>query len=173
MLVHCPFDSVHYSVAYTSPDVLILSETKIDCSVSTSEFLPVGYRGLRKDRNRSGGGVMVGVRDCFTASEVHMSDVDGEVQWVKSDLKNDTPLFVGAFYGAPSERSTKQLEELDKSLEHINQLTRNDPNATIIAGWVWVCGCVWVCGWVWVCGCGCGCGGLERCGHWFEYKHCP
>ena len=121
-------------VAYTSPDVLLLTETKIDSSVSTSEFLPVGYRGFRKDRNRSGGGVMVAVKDCFTTSEVPMSDVEGEVQWVKIDLKNNNPLFFGAFYRTPSEHTTRQLDELDKSLEHIKQLTRNNPNATIIVG---------------------------------------
>ena len=121
-------------VAYTSPDVLLLTETKIDSSVSTSEFLPAGYRGFRKDRNRSGGGVMVAVEDCFTTSEVPMNDVEDEVQWVKTDLKNNNPLFVDAFYRTPWEHTTRQQDELDKSLEHIKQLTRNNPNATIIVG---------------------------------------
>ena len=42
--------------------------------------------------------------------------------------------FAGAFYSTPSGRSTKQLEEFDKSLKHINQLPRNNPDVTIIAG---------------------------------------
>ena len=63
-----------------------------------------------------------------------MSDFEDEVQWVKIDLKNNNPLFVGAFYRTLSEHTTRQLDELDKSLEHIKQLTRNNPNATIIVG---------------------------------------
>ena len=44
-------------VSDTSPDVLFLCETKIDDTISNSEFIPPGYMGFRKDRNRDGGGL--------------------------------------------------------------------------------------------------------------------
>ena len=44
-------------INYTDPDVLILTETKLDDSIKNSEFLPTGYQGTaRRDRTRSGGG---------------------------------------------------------------------------------------------------------------------
>lgn len=78
---------------YTSADVVLLSEIKTDDSVYTAEFLPSGYKGFQKDRTSSGGGVMVVVKDCFTALEIPMADVTGEVCWVKIDTK-DNPLYV-------------------------------------------------------------------------------
>ena len=118
-------------VSYTSPDVLFLCETKIDDKISNSEFIPPGYKGFRKDRNRDGGGVMVMVKDCYQATSVPMEDVSGEVCWVKVET-DDNPLYVGSFYRTPSDKSTYQLDELEKSLHNINSITRNNPNATVI-----------------------------------------
>ena len=43
----------------TQTDSLIITETKLDSSISSSEFLPRNFAGLiRKDRNIHGGGVM-------------------------------------------------------------------------------------------------------------------
>ena len=43
--------------AYTDPDVILMTETKIDSSVSSSEFLPCGYKGdIRRDWEEGGGG---------------------------------------------------------------------------------------------------------------------
>ena len=104
---------------YTSAGVVLLSEIKTDDSVYTAEFLPSGYKGFRKDRTSSGGGVMVVVKDCFTALEIPMVDVTGEVCLVKIDTK-DNPLYVGSFFRSPADSSPKQLLELEKSLEEIN-----------------------------------------------------
>ena len=76
---------------------------------------------------------MVVVKDCFTALEIPMADVTGEVCWVKIDTK-DNPLYVGSFCRSPADNSPKQLLELEKSLEEISQLTKNDPSATVIVG---------------------------------------
>ena len=39
-----------------------------------------------------------------------------------------------SFYRTPADHNTAQLLELEESLEHINNMTRNNPNATIIFG---------------------------------------
>jgi len=118
-------------ISYTQPDILCLTETKLDDSVYTSEFLPKGYSGFRKDRVKGGGGVMVVVKDTLPACEITMDDVAGEVYWVRIDTR-DNPLYVASFYRTPSDRSLYQLEQLDKSLDNIAELTRNNPGATII-----------------------------------------
>jgi len=46
-------------ISYTQPNILCLTETKLDDSVYTSEFLPKGYSGFRKDRVKGGGWVVV------------------------------------------------------------------------------------------------------------------
>ena len=50
-------------ISYTEPDVLILTETKIDSSIRCSEFLPSNYfSDIRKDQVRGGGGVMIAIK---------------------------------------------------------------------------------------------------------------
>ena len=133
-------------MSYTSPDVLFLCETKIDDKISNAEFIPPGYKRFRKDRNRDGGGVMVMVKDCYQATSVPMEDVSGKVCWVKVETDNN-PLYVGSFYRTPSDKSTYQLDELEKSLHNINSITRNNPNATVIVAGDFNLGDVdWDCG---------------------------
>ena len=43
-------------------------------------------------------------------------------------------LYVGSFYRQPSQRSTQQLDELEKSLNYISNLTKNNPNSTLFLG---------------------------------------
>ena len=50
-------------INYTDPDLIIMTETKIDVLVKASEFLPKGYTGdIRKDRCKGGGGVMIATK---------------------------------------------------------------------------------------------------------------
>ena len=121
-------------ISYTHPDILCISETKLDDSVHTSEFLPSGYAAFRKDRVRGGGWVMVAVKETLPACDIVMDDVTGEVCWVRIDTK-DNPLYVGSFYRTPSDRTLYQLEQLDKSLDNIAKLTRNTAGSmTVLAG---------------------------------------
>ena len=53
---------------YTDADVVLLCEAKLDQSVNTAEFLPKHYCSVaRKDRNTSGGGVMIALKTKFVA----------------------------------------------------------------------------------------------------------
>ena len=73
-------------IDYTDPDVLIITETKIDYTVHshTSEFLPsTNFKAFRRDRTLKGGGVMIAVKEQFTANELPLHDVDGEIVWVR------------------------------------------------------------------------------------------
>ena len=113
-------------ISYTDPDILLFTETKLNNKVSTSEF--------RKDRTSAGGGVLIAIKDNLVAEEVDMVEVSAEVIWVKIILQNCNPLYVGSFYRQPSQHSTKQLDELEKSLNYISNLTKNDPNSTLFLG---------------------------------------
>ena len=42
------------------PDLMLITETKLDSSIFSSELLPKGYVGeFRRDRNLNGGGAMI------------------------------------------------------------------------------------------------------------------
>ena len=62
-----------------------------------------------------------------------MKDVNREVIWTKLDLLNSKYLFLPSFHWTPADHSMAQLLELKKSLTTSN-LTRNNPDATIIVG---------------------------------------
>lgn len=55
--------NLHYFLDTTSPDVLILTETWLDCSIPDSLLVShYGYHIFRKDRSSRGGGVIVLVK---------------------------------------------------------------------------------------------------------------
>ena len=57
-------------IEYCDPDLMLISETKIDSTISYSEFLPKGYTGeFRRDRNKNGGGVMIVTKDVYTITD--------------------------------------------------------------------------------------------------------
>ena len=56
---------------YCDPDLMLITETKLDSSIFSSELLLKGYEGeFRKDRNLHGGGVMIVTKDCYTITDL-------------------------------------------------------------------------------------------------------
>ena len=56
---------------YCDPDLMLITETKLDSSIFSSEQLPKGYVGeFRWDRNLNGGGVMIVIKDCYTITDL-------------------------------------------------------------------------------------------------------
>ena len=57
---------------YCYPALMLITETKLDSSISSSELLPKGYVGkFRRDRNLNGGGVMIVTKDCYTITTLY------------------------------------------------------------------------------------------------------
>ena len=82
LVINCNSIAGKHLVEYTDPDVLIMTETKLDSSISTAEFLPPGYQGqIRKDRTRSGGGVMLAFKSCSSVEEIERENIDAETAW--------------------------------------------------------------------------------------------
>ena len=74
-------------VDYTQPDAIPITKTKLGPNNKGSEFMPPGYsKPFRKDRKSGGGGVLVAVKDCYTAVEVEQPDTDTEIMWVQVSL---------------------------------------------------------------------------------------
>ena len=56
-------DSLRVHATTSSPDIIALTETWLDHSISNSELLIPGYVIVRKDRNYHGGGVLAYIKD--------------------------------------------------------------------------------------------------------------
>ena len=126
------------NIVYRSdPDIVILTETWLDDTIESSEFIPQGYKApneFRKDRDCHGGGVMVLTRDTMIADEVKSVEVSAEVKWLCIRLKNQNPLYVGSFYRSPINNNLDKLDELSKSLDQIADACKNNNQATIFLG---------------------------------------
>ena len=56
---------------YCDADLMLITETKLDSSIFSSELLPIGYVGeFRRDRNFNGGGVMIVTKDSYTITDL-------------------------------------------------------------------------------------------------------
>ena len=121
-------------VDYTEPDILLLTETKLDNRVSSSEFLPQGYTcASRLDRNRSGGWVMIMTRSSLQAESIMIKDVSCETTWASVTLADNKKLVAGVFYCQPNS-STEQVEQLELAIEQVTHKLRNNNNITYILG---------------------------------------
>ncbi len=101
-----------------SCDIIMGTESWLDSTISSAEIFPDGYQVFRRDRDSSGGGVFVVVKDtipCFVRDDLVMEDT--ELLWCQATLPDQTVL-IGSFYRTP-DNSTQSIENLNISLSKI------------------------------------------------------
>ena len=79
---------------YMDPDCIMMTETKIDNTVSSAEFMPPNYTCYHKDRKKGGGGVLVARKSSYPSVEVELNDIDGEIVWATVTLRNQKALYI-------------------------------------------------------------------------------
>ena len=68
-------------------DILIISETKIDESFTTSQFMIEGFSTpFREDRNSQGGGILIYVRDGIPCKRLNSDKLPGDVEGIFIEL---------------------------------------------------------------------------------------
>ena len=86
---------------YCDPDLMLITETKLDSSIFSSELLPKGYVGeFRRDRNLNGGGVMIVTKYCYTITDLVLQTSpqnETELVWATITLKDHSKLVVVFF----------------------------------------------------------------------------
>ena len=81
------------SAASETYDVILLTETWLCSDIDTSDLLDDRYIVFRKDRDsttsscKRGGGVLVAVKKCFSATLITANDMGLECLWISIDLK--------------------------------------------------------------------------------------
>ena len=88
---------------YVKPDIIAMSETKLDKPVNTAEFLPVNFQDnvIRKDRNLHGGGVLLAHREGLVVNPVSCKGIKNDCDLAFSHVSmanGQPPLYVGAHY---------------------------------------------------------------------------
>ena len=108
------------------PDCLILVETKLDSSYSSSEFFDLNKWNVavRKDRNIYGGGIIIAVLRKYIVSPVDIKydgDDNPELFWIKlHSIKNQKPVYICGLYRSQRDlRSANMINCLRESIMKI------------------------------------------------------
>ena len=113
--------------------VICVTETWLDESVTNSEIEIKGYQVIRKDRNRSGGGVCMYINTNLAFNQRNDLETDElEALWCEILLPKTKPIVVGCCYRPP-----KQNKFLERMEENISKLCYD--SETIILGDMNIC----------------------------------
>ena len=120
---------------YCDPDLMLITETKLDSSIFSSELLPKGYVGeFRRDHNLNGGGVMIVTIDCYTITDLVLQTTpqnETVLVWATITLKEHSKLVVGSFY-RPPHKGVSPILELENQLSDITDTFWYNPKLTLI-----------------------------------------
>ena len=103
-------------------DVLVLTETKLDDSFPEVQFLVDGFsEPYRYDRNRTGGGIMIYIRDNIPSklSEKHKFHDDMEGLFVELNFRKVKWLLLGTYH-PPTQNDIYYFNQLDKAIDTYN-----------------------------------------------------
>ena len=84
MMTH--FDELKLFIETNKPDIIGISETKLDKTINDCDIHVPGYRVIRKDRNCYGGGVLMYLNESLNAK--YREDLDFEAQ-AQTTTKNN------------------------------------------------------------------------------------
>ena len=117
----------------TQPDILVVSETKLDGSMNPSEFFPKNYdTSIHRNRTSCGGGVLIATKKSIVADEVVLkAGNSGEIVCARVALTKASPMYVCAYYRPPSDTSDS-LDTLQLALEELDDLIRSNPRSSIV-----------------------------------------
>ena len=93
-------------LAKCQADIVVLTETHLDCSLSDTEILGNDYTVYRKDHAgdgaRHGGGVLIATKKGMIASVRVFQDLSSELLFVDITTDDNKKLTVGTFYRPPN-----------------------------------------------------------------------
>ena len=115
----------------TEMDVLVITETKVDNTISSSEFLPRNYDGhIRRDPTTSSGGVMVAVRNSLVVDEVSLKYLNSEIVCTRLSIVKANPLYIVVYFRPPD--NDESVNGLEAALADLQGITKNNPQSSIV-----------------------------------------
>ena len=102
-------------------DIMLLSETKLDNTFKSSEFIMDGFHiPIRKDRDRNGGGLLLYINEDIAATELKPTIPDDiEAVFVELNLRSHKWLLAG-LYKPRSQDNQYFLNTVLSSINHLN-----------------------------------------------------
>ena len=102
-------------------DILIVSETKIDDSFTTNQFMIPGYSmPFRKDRNSHGGGLLIYVREEIPCKMLKTNNVPGDIEGIFLELNIDNNKWLvmgGGGYNPNNDNTSHFLNHVSKVID--------------------------------------------------------
>ena len=104
-------------------DILVISETKIDSSFPTSQFLINGFKSpYRLDVSGNSGGVLVYVRDSILSKQLNVVGTQPDIQVVPFEINvRKQKWLVLAIYKPPQQNSRYFVEQMSKLLDQYSR----------------------------------------------------
>ena len=100
-------------------DLFLLTETKIDQSFTTAQFVIEGYsKPFRRDRDKMGGGLLLYVREDITCKEIKQTILPSDIEclFIEMNLRNKKYLIVGG-YNPHKDSSSYFLDHVGKAID--------------------------------------------------------
>ena len=97
-------------------DILVLTETKLDASFPSNQFLIDGFsQPYRHDRNRNGGGVMIYIREGIPSKVLTQHNFPDDIEgiYLEINLRKTKWLLLGTYH-PPSQNDTYYFENIGK-----------------------------------------------------------
>ncbi|CAG2250654.1 unnamed protein product [Mytilus edulis] len=92
--------------------------------ITDSQIFPPEYNIFQKDRNCSGGGVLVAIKDTYITTALRELQTDCEIVWCKLELIGHNAIYLSSYYNPKTSNENGYLE-LEKSLTRANNI-KND-----------------------------------------------
>ena len=125
------------SIIKDNIDILFLSETKLDQSYPTVQFEINGYRSIRLDRDKHGGGILFFIRDDLPCKELKSHTLPSDIEgiFIEITIRKTKYLIMGA-YSPHKDKISYFLENVSKELDKFlpsyeNIMLLGDFNSTI------------------------------------------
>ena len=114
-------------------DIIALSETWLDKDIDDNEIELPGYSITRRDRSeRTGGGVMIYIRENLLFNGRNGLHNSNEAIWIQVNRTRCKPLIIGCVYRPPNQQVDKFLEGCNNSLagieSHFDKIILGDLN---------------------------------------------
>ena len=100
---------------HNNPDILLISETKIDSSFPTAQFQIEGYTTYMLYRNANGGGILLCIREDLPSTLLNF-DMSVESFYIEINIRKKKWLLVG-MYNPNKNLISNHLKEIGKNLD--------------------------------------------------------
>ena len=117
-------DELRDIINYIKPEILGITESKLDSSVANAEVNTNGYSIIRNDRNRNGGVIACYIRNdlCFKIKNIFSNSI--EYVFFEILIPKVKPITVGIFYWPPNKNDSfntcsNELQQIDSETNEI------------------------------------------------------